>query len=175
MKLMQYWHHVTITRTVGIRLAITFCPLCNLSILMLERPWRRLLQQSICPITTAWTKIGVNSYVIYFRILQMLCRWWYAALHILVMWVSSFKCESSQTPRFFAVLTLPSWGRVPITMNSVLSSFSFSLSVNIHILMSLIHLSIVFVASCSIKELSGLYDRYSICMHWWQMTFDHFK
>ena len=150
MKLMQYWHHVTITRTVGIRLATTFCPLCNLSILMLERPRRRLLQQSICPIATAWTKIGVNSYVIYL-------------------------CESSQTPRFFAVLTLPSWGRVPITMNSVLSSFSFSLSVNIHILMSLIHLSIVFVASCSIKELSGLYDRYSICMHWWQMTFDHFK
>ena len=80
----------------------------------------------------------------------MLNKWKNAALHMLIVWVSIFKCLLNQHPRSLtslagvvtllptyrvSVVTLASCCRPPMMMNSVLPSFNLNLSQGIHSLM----------------------------------------
>ena len=145
--------------TLQIRRAAAFWILCSLCSWLLGNPYSRLLQKSKRLV-----------------ILLMLYKWKSAVLQMLFIWVSILSCPSNQQPGFLtllvgvmllsltcmeSMLTLASCCLVPMIMNSVLSSFSLSLSWRIRFLMSTMQFCIADkAADCSALE-SALKDIYN--------------
>ena len=159
--------------TLQIRRAAAFWILCSLCSWLLGNPYSRLLQKSKRLVIT---RIFVHSKLRNFLILLMLYKWKSAVLRMLFIWVSILSCPSNQQPRFLtllagvmllsptcmeSMLTLASCCLFPMIMNSVLSSFSLSLSWSIHFLMSAVQFCIADkAADCSALE-SALKDIYN--------------
>ena len=166
----QFW-----LARVGLR-AAAFWILCSLFGWLLGNPYSRLLQKSKRLVTKAFTRIFVHSKLRNFLILLMLYKWKSAVLRMLFIWVSILSCPSNQQPRFLtllagvmllsptcmeSMLTLASCCLFPMIMNSVLSSFSLSLSWSIQFLMSAVQFCIADkAADCSALE-SALKDIYN--------------
>ena len=163
----QFW-----LARVGLR-AAAFWILCSLFSWLLGNPYSRLLQKSK---RLVFTRIFVHSKLRNFLILLMLYKWKNVVLQKLFIWVSILSCPSNQQPRFLtllagvmllsptcmeSMLTLASCCLFPMIMNSVLSSFSLSLSWSIHFLMSAVQFCIADkAADCSALE-SALKDIYN--------------
>ena len=146
--------------------AAEFWTSCNLFICVNGRPPRRLLFWSRRGVTYAWMMVCFCSFVKYWLILLMVSRWNQAVWHVWVTWPSILAFASKIAPMFRTwfdlriwcsptvmewVLILERFGFDPSTINSVLSSFSFSQLIAIQFLIASIQRSSLHSALFSVS------------------------
>ena len=134
--------------------------------------------------------ICVQSELRNFLILCMLHRWKKEALQTLFICSFIFNCPSSQHPRSsttldgkttqsptreLSLLNLTSCFLVPMTTNSVIPSFNWSLSESIHCLVSTLHLSMVSTATEWSSQELVLKDTYNCVSSAYVLVFGRWR